>query len=98
VEKDQVTIAVTAHGVRAPLGECLIAVFGGRVGDTENLVFLRRQDGALWEMKRKLFAPGPVKAVQADLWSNEVGCAVYDMLATRYGLQGELEVSPGHGT
>jgi hypothetical protein len=98
MDNSQVTIAVQASGLRGAVGQPILVISAALDGDVQELVMLSGFPCSLHEVMRKKMFPGPVKASQADLWSNEIGELFYQLVALLFGIQGELEIAPDYHT
>jgi hypothetical protein len=92
VEKDQVTIALTASGLTGPLGQHVASAFIALEGVTQELVIVQHNLGVDREFYRHYVKLGSWPAHDADVCTAQLGDALWTYLLRYKGVQPLLPV------
>lgn len=94
MEKDQVTIAVTASGLTGPVGQPILVVCRVQASSHEEFVILRAKPSEMRQRLRIAVAEGPMTNYAVNYLTTEVDSELYVALCQFKGVQAEFESLP----
>lgn len=94
VEFDQVTIAISASGLRGPLGRHLFSAFLALDSLPQQLVIVRSSPAATFEVGRYGLIVGPLSNARALELASLTADETYTGLLFWKGIQGQFEDRP----
>lgn len=94
MEKDQVTFAVQASGLKGPLGRPILILCEALDRTPQQFVWLRNGAYHCSEVERLVVPEGPLKAFELQLVQDITQAELYTSLLFWKGVQAELEGAP----